>query len=310
MRSAIDPKLPVVYNNIGLIKVKRGDLDGAIASYGQAIDLDPQMAFAFYNRGVAKNTEGNVDGAIADFTQAIAVNPKIALAYCNRGIARQSKGDADGALADYTQAIALDPGLTDAYFNRGLLRLRKSDFNGTVDDDNHILTLDPKYAAAYNQRALANVGKNRPAAALTDFKAFCDLVPRDPAADNARLFAWLMATESNANGDIDTELSAALQNDWNSPPEDLTSKIAAFLVGHINENDLIKNAASPDSAREPGQYCRVWYFVGMKQMLGGDNGTASAAFQKSVATGQKDTPEFIFAQARLQELNPSTPAGN
>jgi lipoprotein NlpI len=299
---AIDPKQPVVYNNIGLIKVKRGDLDGAIASYGKAIDLNPQMAFAFYNRGVAKYTEGNTDGAIADFTQAIAVNPKIALAYSNRGLARQSKGDTDGALSDFSQALSLDPSLTDAYFNRAQIRLRRGDFNGTVDDDNQIITQDPRYAASYYQRGLANVGKNRPAAVLTDFKEFYGLAPRDPAVDNARLFGWAMGKEATPDGDVDAELSAALQNDWNSPPADLTTMIGNFLVGHISESDLIKNAASPDPAREPGQYCRVWYFVGMKRLLGGDAATAISDFKKCVATGQKDAWEYVFAQAKLQAL--------
>jgi lipoprotein NlpI len=96
-----------------------------------------------------------------------------------------------------------------------------------------------------------------------------------------------------------------MQNDWNSPPEDLTSKIAAFLLGHIDENNLIANAASPDPKREPGQYCKAWYFAGMKRLLSGDTNTAINYFQKCLATNQKEICEYTFAQTQLQALGQS-----
>jgi lipoprotein NlpI len=301
---ALNPNTPAAYYNIGLIKVQRGDVDGGIAAYDRAVQLDPHMAFAYYNRGVAKNTEGDVDGAIADYTQALTLNPKISLAFCNRGVARQSKGDADGALADYTQALSLDPTLTDAFYNRGLIKAQKGDLDGATDDDTRAIALDANDALAYDKRGMALMGKGRLDDALADLKKFCDLAPRDPGTDAARLFIWVIATETNANGDADADLSTALLNEWNSTPEDLTSKIAAFLLGHINENDLIANAASPDPSREPGQYCRVWYFAGMKRLLGGDTPIAASYFQKSVETGQKDFSEYAFARAQLQSMNP------
>jgi lipoprotein NlpI len=258
------------------------------------------MAVAYYNRGNAKNTEGNLDGAIADYTQALVLNPKIALAYCNRGFARQSKGDPDGALADYAQAVALNPKMAVAFYNRGLIKEQKGDLDGAVADSTRAIDLDPKNAQAYCNRGLARLGKGNLDGALADLKKFCELVPRDSGADAARLYIWLISTEENPKGNADQELSTSLQNDWNSPPEDLTSKIAAFLLGHINENDLIANAASPDPSRAPGQYCKAWYFAGMKRLLAGDMTAAATDFQKCVATDQKNFCEYIFAQAELQ----------
>jgi len=298
----IDPKIAAAYYNEGLIEVRQGYLDGAIADFNHAIDLDPQMALAFYNRGNAKNTEGNLDGAIADYTQAVALNPKIALAYYKRGFARQSKGDPDGALADYAQALALDPKMPVAFFNRGQIKMQKGDLEGVIDDSTQAIDLDPKNAQAYCNRGLARVGKGDLDGAEADLKAFCEMAPRDSGADTARVYLWLIATEQNPQGNADQELSASLQNDWNSPPEDLISKIAAFLLGHINESNLIANAASPDPAREPGQYCKVWYFAGMKRLLAGDMTTAISYFKKSLATEQKDYCEYIFAQAELKAL--------
>ncbi len=128
------------------------------------------------------------------------------------------------------------------------------------------------------------------------------MAPRESEADSARLYLWLISTRQNPKGTADQALASALQNDWNSPPEEFSSKIAAFLLGHIRENDLIANAASPDQNKEPGQYCEAWYFAGMKKLLAGNKTAAIAYFQKSVATQQTDRCEYLFAQAELQAL--------
>jgi tetratricopeptide (TPR) repeat protein len=298
----INPKMPRAYYDVGLIEAQGGELDEAIAAFDRALEFDPKMAFAYYNRGLAKNTEGNLDGAIADYTQALALNPNMATAYRDRGLARQTKGDSDGALADYSHALDLDPKMASAFYNRGLIKMQKGDLDGAVADNRKAIELDPKNGQAYFRLGLAQLGQGSLDDALTDLKQFCELSPRDGAADVARLYIWLISTEQNPKGDADAELSTALLNDWNSPPEDLTSKIAAFLLGHSQESELIANAASPDPTREPGQYCRVWYFAGMKRLLGGDTTTAIAYFQKCLATQQKDYCEYIFAQAELQAL--------
>jgi tetratricopeptide (TPR) repeat protein len=298
----INPKIAAAYYNEGLIEVQQGYLDGALIDYDHAIDLDPQMALAFYNRGNVKNTEGNLDGAIADYTQALVLNPKIAPAYCKRGFARQSKGDTDGALADYSHAIDLDPKMAVAFYNRGLIKVQKDDLEGAIADSTRAIDLDPKNGPAYCNRGLARVGRGDLDGAMADLKTFCGLAPRDSGADTARVYLWLISAEKNPQGDAAQVLATSLQNDWNSPPEDLISKIAAFLLGHINEGDLIANAASPDPSREPGQYCKVWYFAGMKRLLAGDMTTAITYFQKCLATGQKDYCEYIFAQAELKAL--------
>jgi len=137
---------------------------------------------------------------------------------------------------------------------------------------------------------------------MTDLRKFCEMAPRDNDTDYARLYIWLISTQENPQGHADQELSTALQNDWNSSPEDLVSKIAAFLLGHISETDLIANAASPDLTLDPGQHCKAWYFAGMKRLLTGDPTTAADNFRKCLATGQKNYCEYIFAQAELLAL--------
>ena len=66
-----------------------------------------QNARTYRDRGLAKQKKGDLDGAMADFNQAIQLNPQYGLAYRNRGNAKRKKGDLDGAIADFNQAIKL-----------------------------------------------------------------------------------------------------------------------------------------------------------------------------------------------------------
>lgn len=301
----LDPKIAEAFYNRGLIKERRSDIDGAISDYNHALDLDAKMDVAFYHRGNAKNSQGNLDGAIADYTQAISLNPKLGEAYCNRGFARQSKGDLAGAMSDYNQAIAIDPKMPVPYYLRGLIKEQKGDLDGAIADSTQAITFNPDHAEAYCNRGLARLGKEDLNGALSDLKKFCELAPRDDDADDARLYIWLISKKQNPTGDADSALSSALSTEWNSTPSDLTSQIAAFLLGRISENDLIAAADSNDPGQDQRQHCKTWYFAGIKKMLMGNQAGAATCFRKSLATQAKGYCEYIFAGTELKNLNQS-----
>ncbi|MCC5653225.1 tetratricopeptide repeat protein [Nostoc sp. XA013] len=55
----------------------------------------------FYIQAGDKYKKGDLQGAIADFNQAIKINPNFANTYYNRGIARSELRDKQRAITDY-----------------------------------------------------------------------------------------------------------------------------------------------------------------------------------------------------------------
>ena len=88
-------------------------------------ELDPKYAVAYNNRGVAWKNKGEYDLAIADYNTAIKLDKNYVSAYSNRGVALYRKGDNDRALVEYNKALQLDPNDADVYNNRGISLGRK-----------------------------------------------------------------------------------------------------------------------------------------------------------------------------------------
>jgi tetratricopeptide (TPR) repeat protein len=304
---SLQPKNAVAYFNRGLAFQAQGQLDAAIADFNKALTFDPKLARAYFNRGVAHDAKHDVDAAMADYSQAIALNPNLALAYCNRGLAQLAKGDLDSAAADLTKALAIDPKISVAYYTRALIDTEKNDLDAAIADSSQALDLDPKNAQAFYTRGFAKLSKGNLDGALDDLRQFCTLAPRDHDADHARLYLWLIGKAQNSKTDGDQELSDALENSWNSAPDDIVTKTAAFLLGRMAETDYLAAADSPDAKTEPGQHCEADYFVGMKRLLAGDKKGAIASFHQSVATGQKDYCEYLLSQGEIKSLEPGGP---
>ncbi len=74
--SASEPDYVVAFNNRGLARKDKGDLDGAIKDYDEAIRLKSDYALAFNNRGLARKAKGDIQGAQQDFDEAARVDPK------------------------------------------------------------------------------------------------------------------------------------------------------------------------------------------------------------------------------------------
>ena len=174
------PKYSTAYTNRGLAKKNKGDLNGAIADCTRAIELDPKDAGGYGNRGIAKHAKGDLNGAIADYTRAIELDPKYAKTYNNRGIAKKDKGNLNEAIADYTRAIEVDPKYPNAYYNRGVAKWGKGDIEGAIADYTRAIEFNPKFTEACYNRGLAKKQKGDLDGAIADYTRVIEINPNNP----------------------------------------------------------------------------------------------------------------------------------
>jgi len=71
--------------------------------------LDPRHAEAFSNRGSARRAKGDLDGALADYDQALALDSTVWQAAANRGLALELRGRHAEALASLQRAYRACP---------------------------------------------------------------------------------------------------------------------------------------------------------------------------------------------------------
>ena len=70
-----------------MVKLRLGDLPGAIADYDGALKQDPEMATSLFGRGLAKSWGGDKAGAEADLGKARALDPDIDKRFADFGVA-------------------------------------------------------------------------------------------------------------------------------------------------------------------------------------------------------------------------------
>lgn len=116
-------------------RLRRNDIDRALADYNAAIRVAPDFARAFASRGfVHLFARPQLDRAVVDFSEAIRIDPGSALVLYYRGVAWSGKRDWDRAIADFDQAIRLRPAFSIAYRDRGKAREAKGDRAGAAAD--------------------------------------------------------------------------------------------------------------------------------------------------------------------------------
>jgi tetratricopeptide (TPR) repeat protein len=168
--------LAEAYKKQGAIRSDLGDKQGAIADFNQAAKFEFNRANIYGSRGLLRSELGDKQGAMADFNQSIKLKPDFAGLYNNRGLLRSELGDKQGAMADFNQAIKLQPDLSLAYNNRGNYRSELGDKQGAMADFNQLIKLRPNHYA-YFSRGLLRSELGDKQGAIADYGQVIKLKP-------------------------------------------------------------------------------------------------------------------------------------
>jgi tetratricopeptide (TPR) repeat protein len=76
----------VVFDTRGLIHLKMGSWDAALADYNSALRLDPSLASSLYGRGLVKLKQGGLSAGKADISKAMRLEPNVAVRFSRYGV--------------------------------------------------------------------------------------------------------------------------------------------------------------------------------------------------------------------------------
>jgi tetratricopeptide (TPR) repeat protein len=123
----------------------RGDLDGAVARYREAVRLKPDVLEAHNNLGVALRRKGDFDAAIAAFQAAVRLKPDAAEAHNNLAVALRSKADFPSAIVSSREAVRLNPALAPAWYNLACAYALAGDSKAAAEGLRQAIGLDVKF---------------------------------------------------------------------------------------------------------------------------------------------------------------------
>ncbi len=114
---------------------------------------DRSQAESLYKQGYQTAVKGDLDGGIKLFQQAIAADDSFFLAYFDLGGAYESKGDKDNALAEYLKTVKIKPDFIEASVEAGtILLIDKKQYDEALASFKQALltknpSVDPRFPA-------------------------------------------------------------------------------------------------------------------------------------------------------------------
>jgi tetratricopeptide (TPR) repeat protein len=102
-------------------KIRKGDLDGALAAARKVLAESPQDPNALFYLGLAYAGKKAFTEAVDSLTRVTELTPDFPSAWFELGVCYRALGEPDKALAAYDQNLKLDPDNADSAYNSGLI---------------------------------------------------------------------------------------------------------------------------------------------------------------------------------------------
>jgi tetratricopeptide (TPR) repeat protein len=140
------------YNNRGNVFFKKHDYVSAVGDYTRVLDLKPAFSAVYFNRANALYKKGDFDGAIRDYKKALEIQPRYPAACYNCAVAFFSKGDSATAQDYCARAVAFDKTNCGGWMNQGLMLLKLGKDGEAQASFEEGLKINPDLRSSYKQR--------------------------------------------------------------------------------------------------------------------------------------------------------------
>jgi SAM-dependent methyltransferase len=130
-------------NAIGVLGLRLGDPQRALAPLVRAVEMDPRAPAVRCHLAIAYRSLARPERAIAELEAALALDPSLAEAHSNLGNLLLARNDNVGAEASFSRALMLRPDFPFALFGLGEARLAQQRVGEACTDFERALALDP-----------------------------------------------------------------------------------------------------------------------------------------------------------------------
>ena len=191
------------YFNSGNQSYKRGDLEGALLSYSNVLDVDETFYQAHYQVGVIQSKMGDKDAAVQSYEKALEVNPQFYKGFFALGLAKSAMNDSDGAISALEAAININPGYDKAYGAMGDIYIVLKNNEKAKQVLNMAVTVNPNYARGYSNLGIIHADEKNWDQAVSSLEMAVALNDKDSMS------FFRLASAHNINGNCGGAKEAA-----------------------------------------------------------------------------------------------------
>jgi tetratricopeptide (TPR) repeat protein len=150
--AAKQPHSHLAHHNLGLALQERGDLDGAMQHYQQALELRPDYRASRLNLANCQWLNLRFDDAAATYRALLLLDPSYPPAHNNLGLLLARRGQTDEAMQHFTAAVDAEPRYADARVNLAVLLSERGHHDEARRHLDTVLQLAPDHMHALRLR--------------------------------------------------------------------------------------------------------------------------------------------------------------
>ena len=166
--------------NLGTCLSARGDVQGAVNCYDQALRMNPSDPSVLYDLGNGFAKLGMWDKAIANYRKALEITPNQADILDNLGFALAAKKQYAEAIMNFEAALKIDPDSAAAHNNFATVLFIEHRFDEAVQHYREALRITPGNPQIYGNLGDALVKQGQTTEAVRCYQEALRLKPGDP----------------------------------------------------------------------------------------------------------------------------------
>jgi tetratricopeptide (TPR) repeat protein len=259
---ALRPHSAPLYINLGNALGDKGDVDGAIAAYKEALRLKQDYPLAHYNLGNALKAKGRLDEAITEYREALRIKEDYPEAHHNLGKTLCAKGDVAGAVAEYREALRTKQAFPEAYkthYNLGVILQIRRQLDEAITEYRGAIRLNEDYLEAHYNLGNALRDKGQLDDAIAEYREALR-INKECAVANCNLGHILQEQgkfEQALRAFRRGHLSGSKDPRWRYPSAQWVRACECFVALDGKLPAILSGKEKPANARQGSEYARV-----------------------------------------------------